>query len=184
MDSRYRSLLDALECYALRYKADAERAAVMRTFLTQSHDPFSRANPEGHFTASAFILDRASRSILVIHHRALDRWLQPGGHIDADEWPAAAACREALEETGLTELRPIDDGALLDIDSHPISMNLAKGEGKHVHHDLRFGFWANRSEELRANLLETRGARWVDLAAEDLDLPMTTRQKLAALLPD
>jgi 8-oxo-dGTP pyrophosphatase MutT (NUDIX family) len=183
MDSRSRSLFDALACYALKYRAEAESAAVMRAFLTQSRDPFSRANPDGHFTASAFILDRASRSILLIHHRALDRWLQPGGHIDAGEWPAAAADREALEETGLTELHPIGDGALLDIDSHPIPMNRNKGEDAHIHHDLRFGFWANRSGGLRVNAREAHGARWLDLDTEDLDLPITTKRKLAALLP-
>ena len=38
---------------------------------------------------------------LLLHHRKLDKWLPPGGHIDPDEIPDLAAVREVEEETGL-----------------------------------------------------------------------------------
>lgn len=52
-----------------------------------------------HFTASAFVTDGA-RSLLLLH-RTKHLWLPPGGHVEPDEPPAAAAIREVWEETGL-----------------------------------------------------------------------------------
>lgn len=51
------------------------------------------------FTVAIFVVH--ADKVLVIHHRALDRWLPLGGHIELDEDPEAAALREALEESGL-----------------------------------------------------------------------------------
>jgi len=53
-----------------------------------------------HFTATAFIVDSKSRTLLLWHKR-LQRWMPPGGHIDPDETPQEAARRECKEETGL-----------------------------------------------------------------------------------
>ena len=52
-----------------------------------------------HFTASAFVT-HAGRVLLILH-RAKGLWLPPGGHVEPDELPAAAAVREVFEETGL-----------------------------------------------------------------------------------
>lgn len=51
------------------------------------------------FTVAIFVVD-AGR-VLLVHHRRLDRWLPLGGHIELDEDPETAACREAFEESGL-----------------------------------------------------------------------------------
>ena len=51
------------------------------------------------FTATVYILEKDK--VLLIHHRKLQKWLPPGGHMDPNETPAEAACREAFEETGL-----------------------------------------------------------------------------------
>jgi 8-oxo-dGTP pyrophosphatase MutT (NUDIX family) len=51
------------------------------------------------FTASTYIIEQ--EKVLLILHRKLGKWLPPGGHIDPNETPAEAACREALEETGI-----------------------------------------------------------------------------------
>jgi 8-oxo-dGTP pyrophosphatase MutT (NUDIX family) len=49
---------------------------------------------------------------LLLHHRKLDKWLPPGGHIDPHELPDEAAIREVEEETGL-RVALIDTGGPL-----------------------------------------------------------------------
>ncbi len=51
------------------------------------------------FTVAIFVVH--DDKVLVIHHRALNKWLPLGGHIELDEDPEAAALREAREESGL-----------------------------------------------------------------------------------
>jgi len=40
-------------------------------------------------------------AVLLHYHAKLGKWLPPGGHIEDDELPDAAAVREVLEETGV-----------------------------------------------------------------------------------
>lgn len=54
---------------------------------------------ERQFTATAYIIE--NERVLLIYHRKLEKWLPPGGHIDPNELPTEAACREAFEETGI-----------------------------------------------------------------------------------
>ena len=54
---------------------------------------------ERQFTATVYIIE-AQRTLL-IYHRKLQKWLPPGGHLEANETPPEAARREALEETGM-----------------------------------------------------------------------------------
>jgi 8-oxo-dGTP pyrophosphatase MutT (NUDIX family) len=59
-----------------------------------------------HLTAGAAVLDAPGRHVLLVRHQALGRWVQPGGHVEAvDPSLAAAALREAAEETGQPGLR-------------------------------------------------------------------------------
>jgi 8-oxo-dGTP pyrophosphatase MutT (NUDIX family) len=53
---------------------------------------------ERQFTATVYIIDEGK--VLLIHHRKLQKWLPPGGHLDPNELPSDGAKREALEETG------------------------------------------------------------------------------------
>ena len=132
-------------------------------FVARRPDAFERTAPAGHVTASAWIVDPARTHALLLHHRKLDRWLQPGGHVDGDPDVRAAAQREAREETGLRTLRFAVDG-IYDVDVHPIP---ARGsEPAHEHFDIRFALEADPREPVRGND-ESHEVRWVALA--DLD---------------
>ncbi|HCP46259.1 MAG TPA: NUDIX hydrolase [Deltaproteobacteria bacterium] len=117
----------------------------------------------GHFTASAFVLSPEGDRLLLIFHKKLKLWLQPGGHIDPqDQDIEAAARREVREETGLVTLQRLSGpGTLLDLDIHPIPAHPKRDEPAHEHFDMRILFRAG-SEELRPGD-DAADARWVPL---------------------
>lgn len=93
-----------------------------------------RGGPPDHFTASVFVFDSsADRVCLVLHKKAL-LWLQPGGHLEAQDISvAAAATREAREETGLEDLNVLP--GLVDLSQHELNSRFGSCRS---HLDLRF----------------------------------------------
>lgn len=122
----------------------------------------------GHFTASGFVASPDCTKLLLIHHARLGRWLQPGGHIEADDRSIEdAARREVTEETGIGLLGRTGVG-IIRIDAHPIPAR--SDEPAHVHVDLAVGFIAGTPEI--GPLDEVLDAAWVpfaDLEAFDTD---------------
>mgnify|MGYP005850545099 CR=1 FL=1 len=163
-------LLDLLDRYAARHPEEDPTVARMRALVTARPDCFERSCAPGHVTGSAFVLSADRTRVLLVHHRKLDRWLQPGGHADGEPDVARVALREACEETGLTALAFVGpDGAPgeavpFDLDVHPIPAR--PGEPAHEHHDVRFLLVAGPHEEARASA-ESHAVRWVPL--DDLE---------------
>ncbi len=93
-------------------------------------DITSRKNFRGHVVADGCIIDPKHKKILLIYHKTLHKWLNPGGHIESgDTHPADAAYREVLEETGVRVDYVFDEEKtplLLHIDSHIIPENPKK----------------------------------------------------------
>ncbi len=137
MDLRSQTLLDDLGAYP---PADErERASLERVvrFVSSASSPFDRGNAEGHVTGSAVVARADGSAFLLVRHRKLDRWLQPGGHCDPDDGGVlGTALREATEETGVGDLVPALQGRPLDVDVHPIPAK--GGEPAHLHYDVRY----------------------------------------------
>ena len=168
-----------------------ERAhlAAILDFVRRHPDPFDRGIAEGHLTGSAFVVDPAGR-LLLTHHRRLGLWLQLGGHAESERRAEEVALREAREESSLPDLafHPrllAEDGAprLLDVDVHVIPAG--RGEGEHLHLDLRFALTTLRPEAIVADPRETRALAWLTLdearrrGAADLARPL---RKVAELV--
>jgi 8-oxo-dGTP pyrophosphatase MutT (NUDIX family) len=126
--------------------------------VSSSADACMRSRLAGHLTGSAWLVSADGRKALLMHHRKLDRWLQPGGHADGDWDLAAVALREAMEETGLPNLHV--EPTIFDLDKHRIS---ARGtEPEHWHYDVRFVVRATGSQEFSGNT-ESWQLRWFDV---------------------
>lgn len=149
-------LLVLLERYDPIDAEDRDTHARLTSFAKSSSDCLSRHHPPGHITASAWIVDEDRGAALLIHHRKLERWLQPGGHIEDDASVLAAARREVEEETGLRSVDVYSD-QIFDLDIHPIPAR--KDEPAHLHYDVRFLFVADPAQSLELSE-ESHDLRW------------------------
>lgn len=130
---------------------------------------FSRQNFIGHITASGFVISRSKSKVLLIYHKTLCKFLQPGGHIEAEEnSPLEAALREVKEETSITALKylPLNskNEVPIDIDTHLIPENNSKNEPTHWHHDFRYLFICNNeNQEVTIDKSESIEYQWIDI---------------------
>lgn len=118
---------------------------------------FERSLLSGHITASAWVLTPDYRKVALLHHKKLDRWLQPGGHADGDENVERVALKELQEETGIVDVNSIRD-SFFDLDIHTIPVR--KEVPEHEHFDIRFAFVANHPDQLRKND-ESNEVAWI-----------------------
>lgn len=155
--------------YIELYPHEVERQKSFESFIgnTTFRDLYNRKNFKGHITASAFIVNPIESTLLLIHHKILNRWLQPGGHVDySDDSILQAAFRESEEETNIDRKHlklletPKSAGVPLDIDSHIIPKNPKKKELQHVHHDIRFLFLFDGQKKVNINKDEVESYKW------------------------
>ncbi len=142
--------------------------------LAAKDNLWDRSNFSGHLTASAIVLsDRAE--VLLIKHKVLSLWLAPGGHAGPFEMPSQTSARELAEETGLRgfELHPWHyvSGIPIDIDTHPIPENKARGEAAHFHHDFRYIFTSSATDLLEIERKEVDAIRWTPLSGLEAEYP-------------
>lgn len=154
-----KDLLAQLASYRSSDARETRMAAELRRFVEAHADCFERSLAAGHITGSAWILDHSRRFALLTHHRKLNKWLQLGGHADGDPDILRVALREAREESGLEEIRPISR-EIFDLDIHAIPARGA--EPRHFHYDVRFLLEADRAAALAISG-ESRSLEWVEL---------------------
>jgi 8-oxo-dGTP pyrophosphatase MutT (NUDIX family) len=129
----------------------------MLTYLSTLPAPFSRDQALAHFTGSALLFDPGLERLCLVFHKKLNRWLQPGGHVDAlDDFDIAkTAIREAREETGLSVELMSPHPVHLDVHTIPARADSAA----HEHLDVRFALRA-LDTHLRHDPSESRGIAW------------------------
>jgi 8-oxo-dGTP pyrophosphatase MutT (NUDIX family) len=145
--------------YRLRFPDERSTVERFEALVAEGARAYERARRIGHLTASAWVLDEAHCRVLLVHHKKLDKWLQPGGHADGETDLLAVARREVVEETAVSA-EPLLGGDILDIDIHPIPPH--GSDPAHEHFDVRFALVARGSQAPEGNE-ENHDARWVGL---------------------
>lgn len=152
---------------ALDGDADHERhRSMMLRFIDEHHDALLRSCAPGHLTSSALVVASDDRRVLLLEHRKLRRWFQPGGHADGEANLARSAWREATEESGIESL--VVFGPAIDLDVHEVR---PPNEAPHLHLDVRYLVLAPTGAVAQHNH-ESTAQSWVEgdqLAVYDPD---------------
>ena len=122
---------------AARRGVDEREASSIERFLVAFdvlEAPLDQESDPIHVTGSGIVV--GPRGVVLLEHKRLGIWLQPGGHIDPDETPWDAALRESREETGLEVAfaGPVDDAGIPEL----LHVDVHEGGRGHTHLDLRY----------------------------------------------
>lgn len=162
-------LLGLLESYQPHDADEKAAKQAMLSFAAAHKDCFERSLSVGHFTASAWLLNKDFSQALLMHHAKIDRWVQLGGHADGESDLLKVAIKEAQEESGIQGIKPVSK-QIFDIDIHEFP---AKGKDPaHLHYDVRFLLRVTSEEEAVPNS-ESRGLRWI--SKRQAELPTQAR---------
>lgn len=140
-----------------------DRAGMLQLLATQP-DIFTRENQVAHMTASSWLLNRSHDKVLMIYHNIYHSWSWTGGHADGETDLLAVAKREAMEETGVTDIRAVTEDIfsieILTVDGHE-----KKGVyvPSHLHLNVTYLLEADEEEVLRVKPDENSGVRWFSL---------------------
>ena len=131
-------------------------------WLEATDDVFRRAKPatpDRHLVSYAVLLDRHNDAVLLVDHVNSGLFLPPGGHVEPDEHPAAAARRECREELGIEASLA---GGAVDPVFVTVTTTIGLDRG-HTDVSLWFVIEGRRDMALTLDELEFRGARWWSL---------------------
>lgn len=188
---RSSQLASILDGYSEYFPEEHTMVEALRRGLDDAQgEPSDRAVLPGHFTASALVVNQSCTKVLLVHHALLQKWIEPGGHLEPHEQSVMmCAQREAEEETaitGLERLFPHMGEVPFFIDSHPIPENLRKQEPPHRHYDLRYAFYADESVPLSHEVGAIHAVEWVPIDAMETiktdESVIASLRKLAELL--
>ncbi len=141
--------------------------AILLEWLSSGKDVFTRENKTAHFTASAWVLNKNRDKVLMIYHNIYGSWAWMGGHADGETDLLAVAEREAKEESGIKNIRPVSED-ILSIEIAPVSGHEKRGEyvPSHLHLNVTYLFEADEQQELFIKPDENSGVMWI--ALEDI----------------
>ena len=159
-----------LDIYLKQFPQEQERQLKLKKYLETHNDKEINDwnNFDGHAVAGGFIYAIKEKKILLLHHKDLNMFVYPGGHIDkTDKTPLEAAVREITEETGLENLKQIkiieNELVPIDIDTHTISYNQRLNLPEHYHFDFRYLFTIKEIENIKIDTEESSCYKWINI---------------------
>lgn len=155
------NLLAELRAYCPFNEQEEKDRAVMIQLLESGMPLFERENP-AHFTASAWVVSKDRRKVLLAYHNIYQSWAWMGGHADGDKDLRHVALKEVGEECGahaglvMPDLFSLE---ILTVDGH---MKRGVYVPSHLHLNVTFLLEADEAEIIRRKADENSAVGWFD----------------------
>ena len=158
------NLKESLEKFNPYNEQEEVERKLMLKYINDFDDVLTRQNEYGHFTSSAFVLNKERTKILMIYHKIYNSWAWTGGHSDGDSDLLYVAMKEAKEETGIKNVAPISKNIysleLMNVNGHE---KREKYVGSHVHLNVTYLLEADENEKIHIKEDENSGVKWVPI---------------------
>lgn len=163
-NEKYRRLQEQLENYQPYNEQEEQDREVMLQLLASQKDIFTREHRTAHFTASSWLINKEHDKVLMIYHNIYHSWSWTGGHADGEADLLSVAKREAMEESGVTDIRAVS-GDIFSIEILTVDGHEKKGiyVPSHLHLNVTYLLEADEGEVLRVKPDENSGVRWFSL---------------------
>ncbi len=153
--------LEEFEPYNEQEEVDKK---IILDYINNFDDTLTRQNKYGHFTSSAFVLNKERTKILMVYHKIYNSWAWPGGHSDGDSNLLNVAMKEAKEETGIKNVIPIFKNIysieIISVNGHE---KREKYISSHVHLNVTYLLEADEKEKIHIKEDENSGVKWVPI---------------------
>lgn len=139
-----------------------DRDALLR-LLEGGQAPYGREDP-AHLTASAWVVSPDRSQVLLAYHNLFNSWTWLGGHADGERDLLSVALREAREESGLADIRPVSpviySVEILTVDGHE---KRGRYVSSHLHLNVSFLLEADPDAPIRCKPDENSAVAWFGL---------------------
>ena len=116
---------EQLEKYIPYNEQELKDKQIMLKYINNFNNVLTRDNEFGHFTASAWVLNKERNKVLMVYHNIYNSWAWTGGHADGDTNLLYTAVRELKEETGVKKVNIVKDD-IFSLETIPAASNSHK----------------------------------------------------------
>jgi len=123
-----------------------------------------RTNELVHITASAWIVNHDRTKVLMAYHNIMQTWAWLGGHADGETDLLKVALKEAREESGVKNIRPVSE-TLYSVEMLTVNGHVKRGKyvNSHIHLNATYLLEADENDKLFVKEDENSGVRWIPI---------------------
>ena len=154
-------LLNQIAAYIPYNEQEAADRELILQWIQDHDDAFTRQNKVAHITASAWVVNRDRRKVLLVYHNIYNSWSWLGGHADGETDLLSVAVREVKEEAGISNVRPVSE-EIFSLESLTVDGHVKKGKyvSSHLHFNLTYLLEADSEEAVSIKADENSGVAW------------------------
>lgn len=139
---------------------ERDRALILR-LLDSGEELYTRENEGRHLTASCWIVNPSRTKVLMAYHNIYRSWSWLGGHADGEKDLLSVALREAAEESGVRNVRPLS-GQIFSVEVLTVDGHEKRGKyvSSHLHLNVTYLLEADDTDALSVKPDENSGVGW------------------------
>ena len=159
------SLFDTINRYKPGNQQEEIDKEQMLEFMKSNYDYLLRDNQAGHFTVSAWAVNKERNKVLMVHHNLYNSWSWVGGHADGMKDLAEVALKELREETGVKSAELISED-IFSLEILAVQGHVKKGVWvpSHLHFNVTYLVEVDENEPLQVQEDENSAVKWFDFA--------------------